>query len=825
MYGLVASRVANAAPHGNVVVRQNENAWLASNAAKGTSSYVLDATAPYGYGALQMSTPSGNNNSKSTRTRTLSPNVKLSDITTLNYWTKQVTASNPAQTTSLQLTVNGLTGTNRSTTLVFEPYWNVAGHAGTSQNLPNGVWQQWNVRDGVFWSTKTYTTAGLVYGAGGSPFYTLAQVIANNPNAKVTSIVVNIGTSNPGNVSLVDGVNFNGIVYDFEPTIVAPVAPVITAPIKNKAITATNGSVDIVWNSVPNATRYLVSIDSGSAESVDGTSLTKILTAGKHTVTVQSVAVSGLVGGISAVRNFTVVIPDTLSPTEVIAKSDIDGKSVKSPNYDITLSAKDDVGLERFDVTLWRKDDNRSDAKTILGSWGNPIGELEKTNASRTINILDNILYTANKSLPDGEYIIYFTATDLTKKATNGNSIVFTIDNTTPEVPTADFTATPSGAKVTTDGYTKEKNFKFDLKSSNDVVRYQLKYRNEIENAKISNWNPTDLNGYQGGLGVNTYIDNFTQGEGKHYFSFSACDSAGNCSAFSEPFVVIYDETPPTIKITTSSATGVSGTVTDNLSGVKSVEVSLDGGNTWEENGAEVDGGTWSFEFPSELTVGVHDIAVRATDNADNFNRADTNPEWATERIEVEKKDIEKEPSTPSVEPAPPTISPTSSTPPTPTTPVTPTPTPTPFTPANANLTPATSSNVLADEDSVADNTGDRLAQARSNDSDVLDADDSRTGADGQSDSKSGWSLANLIMTIVAGIIGLVALLGLGKKEGRVGRVLTVIISAGAIATFFVKEDMTQSMGLVNLWTIAFVAVPIAQAALLGKITKSDTKK
>ena len=122
MYGLVASRVANAAPHGNVVVRQNENAWLASNAAKGTSSYVLDATAPYGYGALQMSTPSGNNNSKSTRTRTLSPNVKLSDITTLNYWTKQVTASNPAQTTSLQLTVNGLTGTNRSTTLVIEPY-------------------------------------------------------------------------------------------------------------------------------------------------------------------------------------------------------------------------------------------------------------------------------------------------------------------------------------------------------------------------------------------------------------------------------------------------------------------------------------------------------------------------------------------------------------------------------------------------------------------------------------------------------------------------------------------------------------------------------
>lgn len=36
---------------------------------------------------------------------------------------------------------------------------------------------------------------------------------------------------------------------------------------------------------------------------------------------------------------------DTSAPTEVIAKSDIDGKSVKSPQgYDITFSAKDYTG-------------------------------------------------------------------------------------------------------------------------------------------------------------------------------------------------------------------------------------------------------------------------------------------------------------------------------------------------------------------------------------------------------------------------------------------------------------------------------------------------
>lgn len=316
MYGLVTSRVASATSYGDVVVRQSENAWGASNTSGGTSSYVLDATAPYGYGSLQMTTPSGNDNSKATRTKVLSPNVKLSDITTLSYWTKQVTASNPTQTISLQLTVNGLTGTTKSTTLVFEPYWNVAGHVGVSQNLPNGVWQQWNVKDGIFWSTTTYTTAGLVKGAGGPPFYTLAQVIANNPNAKVTSIVANIGTYNPGNVSLVDGVNFNGTVYDFEPTIVAPVAPTITTPVEGEVISNSTGSATITWNPVSGADSYLLWLDDSEvAQPVSGTSITKGLTPGAHKVKIQSVAQSGLQGGTSAPRNFTVVIPDTEKPT------------------------------------------------------------------------------------------------------------------------------------------------------------------------------------------------------------------------------------------------------------------------------------------------------------------------------------------------------------------------------------------------------------------------------------------------------------------------------------------------------------------------------
>jgi len=65
------------------------------------------------------------------------------------------------------------------------------------------------------------------------------------------------------------------------------------------------------------------------------------------------------------------------------------------------------------------------------------------------------------------------------------------------------------------------------------------------------------------------YSDNFTQGEGTHYFAFSACDAVGNCSAYPAPFAVTYDKTAPVATITAPTSkllrgnVVVSGTVTD----------------------------------------------------------------------------------------------------------------------------------------------------------------------------------------------------------------------------------------------------------------------
>jgi hypothetical protein len=215
----------SAAPNGGVVVRSNQNTWSAVSASSGTTSYVSDVSAPYGNGALQLTTGSS---TASYSQRSKSVSMKLSDVNELSYWTKQVTASNPTHAPSLQLTVNGLTGTSSSTNLVFEPYWNTAGNPGVSVNLPNGVWQKWNAKDGVLWSSKGYASAGLVAGGGGDPFYSLAQVIALNPNAKVTAITAKIGSYNTDHIGLVDGINLNGTVYDFEP--IAPaLAPQVTA--------------------------------------------------------------------------------------------------------------------------------------------------------------------------------------------------------------------------------------------------------------------------------------------------------------------------------------------------------------------------------------------------------------------------------------------------------------------------------------------------------------------------------------------------------------------------------------------------------------------
>ena len=80
------------------------------------------------------------------------------------------------------------------------------------------MWQQWDVDQGLFWSTRTVTCSnGVIAGTSGGPAtYTLSDVQAMCPDAMVIGFGVNIGTNNPGYDVETDLFNFNGTVYDFE---------------------------------------------------------------------------------------------------------------------------------------------------------------------------------------------------------------------------------------------------------------------------------------------------------------------------------------------------------------------------------------------------------------------------------------------------------------------------------------------------------------------------------------------------------------------------------------------------------------------------------
>ena len=220
---IAAILIASAASAASTVVvtPANPQGWSTSDTRPGGAvNFIADATAPGGAGALQLTTDALDNtnqpdNAAKAQYLHAAANVPLSSVTELSYQTKQNAPSASAADPSYQLAVD-LDGTPATyTNLVFEPYWNTTG------NPANGTWQTWNVAAGNFWSSGTKADPNnaactVTSGAGGAPFYTLAQLQTACPNAVAVGFGVNIGTYNPGYNVEADLVDFNGTTYDFE---------------------------------------------------------------------------------------------------------------------------------------------------------------------------------------------------------------------------------------------------------------------------------------------------------------------------------------------------------------------------------------------------------------------------------------------------------------------------------------------------------------------------------------------------------------------------------------------------------------------------------
>jgi hypothetical protein len=264
-----------------VVTPTDEQGWTTADTRPGGDvNFVTDATSPFPDGALQLTTD-GTNAAKAQYMHTA--DVDLDEVTNLNYYTKQV--SGPAVAApSYQLAVdlNGTSTAGGFTTLVYEPYWN--------GSVASGTWQQWDVDQGQFWSSQTYSssTCSVTAGAGGAPFYTLAGLQTACPDAEVLGFGVSIGTYNPNYDVYTDGVVFNDTTYNFEVAVAdedAPAEPTHLSPADGATLTSAELD-EVDWTDVTDESEPVVYFYQSSLSSTtnpDGSFTAPAYTSGELT--------------------------------------------------------------------------------------------------------------------------------------------------------------------------------------------------------------------------------------------------------------------------------------------------------------------------------------------------------------------------------------------------------------------------------------------------------------------------------------------------------------------------------------------------------------
>lgn len=196
-----------------VVNPDNMNGWMDASVYGGTVQYVDGAPEGLGQESLKLST-TAEDDSKAAYVR--GEDMLLKDVQAASYWTKQYMATSYGGSASYNLAVDLDADGTWDTNLVFEPYWQNA-ESPDAAPVEALKWQNWDVENGTFWSSRSYTgeNFSLTAGAGGEPFYTLDEIKQGFPQAVLMGIGVNVGSYNPGYVIGVDGVTLNDTTYNF----------------------------------------------------------------------------------------------------------------------------------------------------------------------------------------------------------------------------------------------------------------------------------------------------------------------------------------------------------------------------------------------------------------------------------------------------------------------------------------------------------------------------------------------------------------------------------------------------------------------------------
>lgn len=231
--------------------------------------------------------------------------------------------------------------------------------------------------------------------------------------------------------------------------------------------------------------------------------------------------------------------------------------------------------------------------------------------------------------------------------AGNSATVVFTLDTIAPAVP-ANLLWTPTGGSALASGsVTNVATGAASWGASDaDTVQYIYRYWNDIVGNPYTVDSP-----WQTPTGGTLLPGVFNQGEGTHHFSVAAVDAAGNQSDFSEPFMIVFDETAPNATITT---TGVQNTLTPTIEGTvdpdaTELELWIDGvlqTLTWVPGDT-----TWSFTT-DELTAGeTYALQIIAHDEAGNEGGQSGSIE-----VVIITPEIEDDPETEEDETTPPVI-------------------------------------------------------------------------------------------------------------------------------------------------------------------------
>lgn len=148
----------------------------------------------------------------------------MSDFTAFSYDSKQVSAADMVNGNASFRLVVDLDGDSLTLgdikDVTFEPYYNINVHNDLNPTeIQTGVWQSWkaNPTKGKFWASGVTTANGLSGGGGAyATNFTVADLLAVHPNAKILAISIGMGTYNVDQVVHVDSLIFNGVTLGFE---------------------------------------------------------------------------------------------------------------------------------------------------------------------------------------------------------------------------------------------------------------------------------------------------------------------------------------------------------------------------------------------------------------------------------------------------------------------------------------------------------------------------------------------------------------------------------------------------------------------------------